>query len=467
MQQDLTQGSITRHLLSMGAFMAVGMVFQTLYFLVDLYFVSRLGSAAIAGVSTAGTVFFLVMGATQLVAVGAMALIAQAIGAKDQTGANLLSNQALSLSLAFGLVTMTVVLLFGGTAVAGVGADAATDAAAQEYLGAFAPGLALMFPSAALGAGLRAAGVVGPPMILQTLGVIVNVILAPILIAGWLTGAPLGVAGAGWASTISAGVVCVGLFLLFPRVQTIMRLGLQQMRPRWESWGRIVAVGLPATAEFLLMFVNMGVVYWVIREVGPQAQAGFGIGSRIMQSIFLPVMAVAFAAGPIAGQNFGARNAVRVRETFKQAALISSALMLSMTAFAHWRGDLMLAPFTEDPAALAVAEDYLRIVSLSFVASGLVFTCSSMFQGLGDTRPSLLASASRLLTFVIPAIWLTGQPFFSLHNVWLISLTSVVAQMGICLLLLRTQFRRKLAGMEGEGGRSGEPSPPARGEWAG
>ena len=116
-------------------------------------------------------------------------------------------------------------------------------------------------------------------------------------------------------------------------------------------------------------------------------------------------------------------------------------------------------------AALAVAEDYLRIVSWSFVASGIVFTCSSMFQGLGDTRPSLLASASRLLTFVLPAIWLTGQPFFSLHNVWLISLISVFAQMGICLLLLRAQFRRKLAGMAGEGVRADAVAlgaPPSR-----
>ncbi len=430
MQQDLTKGSITRHLLSMGAFMAVGMVFQTLYFLVDLYFVSRLGSAAIAGVSAAGTVFFLVMGVTQLIAVGSMALISQAIGAKDGAKANLFSNQALSLSLAFGLVTMCLVVLFGGAAVAGVGADAATDEAGRQYLGAFAPGLALMFPTAALGSGLRAAGVVAPPMILQTLGIVINAVLAPILIAGWLTGIPLGVAGAGWASTISAALVCAGLFVLFPRVQTMMRLGWQFMRPRPEEWTRIVAIGLPATAEFLLMFVNMGVIYWVIREVGPHAQAGFGVGSRIMQSIFLPVMAVAFAAGPIAGQNFGARNAGRVRETFRQAALISSALMLSMTVLANWRGDLMLRPFTDDPQALAVAQDYLRIVSWSFLASGLVFTCSSMFQGLGDTRPSLLASASRLVTFVIPAIWLTGQPFFSLHNVWLISLGSVFAQMG-------------------------------------
>lgn len=444
MQKDLTEGSITGHLLNMATFIGLGLVFQTLYFLVDLYFVSRLGAAAIAGVSTAGSVFFLIMGVSQVIAVGAMSVIAQAIGAKDEAGANLASNQALSLSFVFAGATMALVALFGADAVSMVGADAATDEAGRAYLLAFAPGLALMFPSAAVGAALRAAGVVGAPMVVQTLSVLINAALAPVLIAGWLTGIPLGAAGAGWASTIAAAFGCIGLFALFPRVQKSMNYAWACMRPRLASWGRLVAVGLPAAGEFLLMFVIIGVVYWVIRDVGPHAQAGFGIASRIMQSMFLPVMAVAFAAGPVAGQNFGARNAARVRETFKQAALISTALMLAMTGFAHWRPDLLLRPFTDDAAALAVAEDYLRIGSWNFVASGIVFTCSSMFQGLGDTRPSMLASASRLISFAVPAIWLTGQPFFSLHNVWLLSVASVFLQMVLCLVLLRAEFRSKL-----------------------
>jgi putative MATE family efflux protein len=444
MQQDLTQGSITRHLLSMAAFLFLGLMFQTLYFLIDLYFVSQLGSAAIAGVSSAGSAFFLAMGLTQLIGVGGMSLISRAIGAKENAAANLFANQAVSLSLALGAATFTLIWVFGGGVVTSVGADAATGEAGRQYLGAFALGLALMFPMTAFGAALRAAGVVGPTMIVQTFTVILNAVLAPVLIAGWLTGIPLGVAGAGWASTIAAVVGFVALAFMFGRVQTLMRLGAREMAPRPADWGRIVGVGLPATAEFLLMFVIVGVVYWVIRDFGAHAQAGFGVASRIMQSVFLPVMAVAFAAGPIAGQNYGARKPERVKEVFRTAALISAGLMAAMTAFMHWRPDLLLAPFTRDPAALGVAMDYLRIASWNFVASGIVFTCSSLFQGLGDTRPSLFASASRMLTFAVPVIWLAGQPFLSLRLVWYISVASVFVQMLLCLLLLRRQFHLKL-----------------------
>ena len=91
----------------MAVFIGLGLVFQTLYFLVDLYFVSHLGSWAIAGVSAAGVSSFMVMGASQLVAVGAMALIAQAAGRKDQAEANLISGQAFSLSLVFTAATLS------------------------------------------------------------------------------------------------------------------------------------------------------------------------------------------------------------------------------------------------------------------------------------------------------------------------------------------------------------------------
>ena len=130
--QDLTQGSITRHILSMAVFIGLGLIFQTLYFLVDLYFVSRLGSAAIAGVSAAGVSSFLVMGFTQLVGVGAMALISQAIGRKDEAAANLTSAQALSMSLLFSAVTLVLGYTVALNVVGNVAADAATIAITSD-----------------------------------------------------------------------------------------------------------------------------------------------------------------------------------------------------------------------------------------------------------------------------------------------------------------------------------------------
>ena len=91
----------------------------------------------------------------------------------------------------------------------------------------------------------------------------------------------------------------------------------------------MLVIGIPAGGEFVLLAVYVALIYWIIRPFGAAAQAGFGLGSRLMQSIFLPAMAVAFAAAPIAGQNYGARLAGRVRATFKSAAVGCVGIMKS------------------------------------------------------------------------------------------------------------------------------------------
>jgi putative MATE family efflux protein len=445
--RDLTQGSITTHLLGMAAFIGISLIFQTAYFIVDLYFVSRLGSAAVAGVSASGNVFFLALAASQLISIGVMATVAQAVGKKDEAEANLFSDQAISMSLLFGAVMMVIGYTFGGAGVDALTADAESAAAGRAYLFAFLPQLALMFPVGAMTSALRGVGVTMPTMVLQTATIILNAILAPILIAGWLTGVPLGAAGAGWASTISGFLGTIVLVFMFPRVQSYLRLHLDRLRPNFSAWRRLVFIGLPTSLEFLMMFVIFIVIYFVIRDFGAEAQAGFGIGGRIMQSIFLPAMAVAFAAAPIAGQNFGAKRYDRVRETFSVTAFISCGIMLTLSILCHLSPGLLARPFTNDPAVLAISNDYLQIVSWNFVFSGLVMAAGSLFQGMGDTRPSLFASATRTVTFVVPVLWMSTQPWFTLQHVWLLSVSSVIAQSAIVIWLLFRTFKRKLPAM--------------------
>lgn len=203
-------------------------------------------------------------------------------------------------------------------------------------------------------------------------------------------------------------------------------------------------IGLPAGGEFALMFVYMAVIYWVIRDFGAAAQAGFGVGTRLMQAIFLPAMAIAFATAPIAGQNYGARRPARVRETFRSAAIVSSLLMFTLTLACQWRPGWFVEGFTGDPEVIAVGSRFLQIISWNFVASGLIFTCSGIFQGLGHTWPALASSASRILTFMLPAIWMSTLPGLALDHVWFLSVASAAAQMIVSLVLLRRTMRERL-----------------------
>ena len=408
--KDLTDEHVGKHILQMALPIAAGMFFQTLYFLIDLYFVAHLGDAAIAGVSAAGNMMFIVFALTQVLGVGTVALISHAVGRKDQADATLVFNQSLLLSATCALIT----LLFGYSLAVpymnALGADGPTVRAGVEYVHWFLPSLALQFALVAMGSALRGTGIVQPTMIVQVITVVLNAVLAPVLIAGWGTGHPLGVAGAGLASSLAVAVGVLLLGVYFHRLEHYVGFDASAWRPKLAVWGRLLRIGLPAGGEFALMFLYMAVIYWIIRRFGEDAQAGFGVAMRLNQSMFLPAMAVAFATAPIVGQNFAAGKFARVRQTFGLAAIVGAVIMLILTLFCQWCAEWAVHVFTTEPAAAAVAVQFLHIISLNFVASGLVFTCSAVFQGLGNTMPAVVSSATRLVSFVVPALWLAAQP---------------------------------------------------------
>lgn len=442
--KDLTQGPIAGHLLRMAAFIGFGMLVQTLYYLVDLYFVSAIGKEAVAGVGGAGNAMYIIVGLTQILGIGTVTLISHAVGRDDRRDANLVFNQSLALA-----ATISGVLLIAGYALTGpymrsIGADAGTTAAGTTYLYWFLPGFALQFALVAMSSALRGTGIVQPAMVVQVLTVALNALLAPVLIAGWGTGRPLGVLGAGLASTLSIAAGVAMLAWYFSRLEKYVRFERALAWPHLATWRRMLKIGLPAGGEFSLLFAYVAVIYWVIRGFGAEAQAGFGIGSRVMQSLFMPVMAIAFAASPVAGQNFGARHAARVREAFRVTALLTGAAMLALTLLCQLMSESMVGIFSTDPAVIAIGSHYLRVVSLSFVANGVIFACSSLFQGLGNTLPALASSATRLLTFVLPMIWMSVQPWFAIEHVWYLSVATVALQAAASFWLLRRELNLRL-----------------------
>jgi putative MATE family efflux protein len=443
--KDLTQGSIPRHVVAMAVPMAIGMLVQTLYFLVDLYFVARLGDAAIAGVSLGGTVMYIVLGLTQMLGVGTVALIAQAIGRKDVGDASLIFNQSIVLSIFCALLTVVAGYGLGGMYLRSIGADAATTAAGIEYLHWYLPGLALQFALVSMGSALRGTGIVKPTMVVQMLTLLMNIVLAPVLIAGWGTGHAMGVAGAGLASSLSVAFGVGLMALYFVRMEKVVAFHREQWQPRLSTWKRMLGIGFPAGAEFGLMFVFMGVIYAVIADFGPAAQAGFGIGGRIMQAIFLPAMAIAFSAPAIAGQNFGAGQPARVRETLRVAILMSSVVMFALTLLCQWRPEVFVGAFTTEADVIAVGAQFLAIISWNFVAQGIVFTCSGLFQALGNTWPALASTVIRLVLFSVPVLWLSHQPGFRIEHVWTISVATVALQALMSFALVQREMKRRLA----------------------
>ena len=443
--QDLTTGSVTRHLLKTSSFMLVTMVFQTLYFLVDLYWVGRLGKEAVAAVGVAGNLTFVVLALSQMLGVGTTTVVSHAAGRKDRDRAVLLFNQSQVLSLVCGVIFLLVMMVLRVSYTRVLSADATTAALAADYLLWFIPAMSLQFAMVAMGSALRGTGNFKPGMIVQTTTVVVNMLLAPVLIFGWFTGYPMGVAGAALSTLVAVVVGVLWLSRYFTSSNEFLHYRWADWPPRFETWASMLKIGLPAGVEFALTAVYLFVVYTVCRPFGASAQAAFGIGLRLVQSMFLPVVALAFAAGPVAGQNVGARKATRVRTTFLSAVGMAAGMTTLSAIVGYLEAERFMRIFSHDPEVVRVGVDYLHIAAWSFVASGVVFVTSSMFQALGNAVPPMLTSVSRIALIAAPIIILSRQPGFSLTTIWYISVCGTALQMIANLMLLQREFHKRFA----------------------
>jgi len=380
---DLTKGSIARALLKTTSMMLVGMVFQTLYFLIDLKFVGMLGKTAVAAVSLSGNLMFLVLALTQTLGVGTTALIAHATGRKDRDAARFVFNQSQVLSLVVGVVFFVIMMALRGRFARGQAADPETARLAGEYLTWFIPALAGQFALIATASALRGIGDFKPGMIMQTATVVLNAGLAPVLMFGWVTGHPFGVAGTAIASFVAIMVGVVGLFAYVAmKKEGYLRLVAAEWRPQLATWARMLKIGLPAGAEFFFMGTYM-----------------------LMATI---AMAVLFLICQLVPQG-------------------------------------LVGLFNKDPGVLAVGGEYLKIIAWNFVPSGIVFVSSSMFQALGNTIPSLVSSFIRTTLLVIPVIAMSHAAGFTLRWIWYVGVACTAFHALLNLALLRREYGRKLA----------------------
>src|SRR5712691_2247077 len=277
----------------------------------------------------------IVLALTQMLGVGTTTLISQAAGKKDRPHAVLVFNQSFMMSIPVALALGVCGFALMNPYCNSLSADAITAALAKSYLLWFIPALLLQFPLVALGSALRATGIIKPTVGFQVLSVVLNIVLAPLLIFGIGPWPRLGVTGAALATFISILIADVLMITYFEKKYRYVRFRFPLFRPQIKIWKRLLGIGVPAGTEFLLLFVYIVLVYAIIRGFGPEAQAGFGIGARVMQALFLPVVALSFAVAPVVGQNFGGRRADRVRQSIYSAIGIASLMMVVLTLIAY------------------------------------------------------------------------------------------------------------------------------------
>jgi putative MATE family efflux protein len=441
---DMTRGPIRGHLIRVAAFICVSMLLQILYSLVDLYWVGGLGAEAIAAVSIATNLMFVSLAGTQGLSIATVALVAQAAGRKDLAAVQFSAAQATSLALTAGVLFLIFGLAGMRSYADAVAADAHTAQLTVDYLAWFIPSLGLQFLLAAQAAALRGLGNMKLAFSAQIGSIVLNFVLAPILVLGWPFGVPLGVAGAGLATFVSVLAAVIFQSAVLARNAGPLRFPLAMLRPDFPTWRRLMVIGLPGGAEFVLMAAYLLLVYLITRGFGPEAQAGFGAGIRWLQAFFMPALAIGFAAAAVAGQNYGARELERVRATFREAVLQAGLLMLAGMLLLQLAPAALIGLLTHDARVIEAGAGFLRIISWNLLASAVIFACSGLFQGLGNTMPSLISSGVRVGLIIGLTLWAASRPGFQLHHIWVLSVCTTLVQAGLCLWFLRREFRLRL-----------------------
>jgi putative MATE family efflux protein len=438
---DLTQGSIPRILIRLATPIVVGMVLFTLYFMVDLYFVGRLGPDAVAAVSISGNAFFVILGLAFVLGTGGMALMARAVGKRDMADAGTIFRQTLLMTVLTGVMVSGLGLIIATPYIRFFGGIGPSFTWGVEYFRIFSISFFFILLLQVLMSCFRGMGNTKTPMYINLQSVLLNMILDPILIFGLLGAPKLGVQGAALASLISQ-IYSVALYAYLIFVKNVP----MDIRGEWRLKPAVMksslVIGLPSGVTYFLLAFNMFITYRVLGPYGTAALASVGIGFRILQSIYLPVVALTSAMAAVVAQNMGARRPLRAHQTFWAGWAISLGIMLLGTVLCLAFPAFLVGIFNDDPQVIIYGSEYLTIMGLGTVVVGTIMSVSAVFQGIGKTYPTLLAALLdnglfAAMVFTLPDIFGWG-----INAVWWIKLATGILEMCFCALWLKWELRR-------------------------
>jgi putative MATE family efflux protein len=416
----LSEGSVTRRVLTLAWPSVAEQSLITLIGLVDAYIVGHLGAAAIAGVGLGGQVLNLVAALFGAVGVGATALIARSIGAREPEEANQLMRQALLLAAAIGLTVAVCGVIFAEPIIRLLGAAPEVVITGTSWLRTVAPSFACIGILLVGNAALRGAGDTRAPLGVMLAVNIVNVAVAWTFTHGLFGFPNLGVMGNGLGAALGQTIGAVAVVTLLLRGRGVLKLGGRVPKPDLARLRRILNIGLPAGAEQVLLQIALLNLAFIISQFGTAAYAAHSIGLRISALSFLPGWGFSVAATTLVGQELGARDPARARQSAYAAFGMAFIVMLVMGAVLFFFQAPILMIFTNDAAVLAAGATVMHMSAAQQPLLAASFVFGGALRGAGDTRSTLLITVSSIWGLRLLAAYVLGVVFgLGLLGAWI------------------------------------------------
>ncbi|MEM9604969.1 MAG: MATE family efflux transporter [Pseudomonadota bacterium] len=416
--RPLTEGSVVHHLIRLAIPAAMGMVFNTLYNLTDFWFAGMLSDAALAGVSIAGSVFFLIIGIGAGMQSGTTAMIASEVGAGREGGVRTWLNQALGVGCVVALVSLAVGFWVAEDLIRFLGAEPDVEPSAQTYAYIVLAGNVTFVLAAVATGALVALGDTKSARNALAIGFFANFALNPLLTFGL----GLGVTG------LALSTVLIKLISAVYLVAVLRRRLDYTPRPVFDlaRWRELLYQVLPASFNMLMIILGGFITVSFVGRFGSDHVAGYAVGLRLEQVLLLPALGLNSAVMALVGQNFGAGQVDRVIDTYKKALLIGVAIALVSVPVMVFLSPLLVSVFSSNADVIATGSTYLRIDALAFFSYVVLFVSVASLQAVKQPLFPMVLGIARQL--VLPAsinyvlIVHAGLPMVSLF----ITIVSVV-----------------------------------------
>ncbi len=384
-QQDFTDGSIKRAILLLAVPMVLEMVMESLFAIVDVFWVARLGSNAVATVGLTESMLTLVFSVAMGLSLSTTAMVARRIGERDAEGAAVAAVQSIVMGIFVAMVIGTIGASLAPTLLRLMGGTPAMIATGASYTRIVLGGSAVVLLLFLNNAVFRGAGDAAIAMRVLWMANFFNLILDPCLIFGLGPFPRLGVTGAAVATTTGRGIGVLFQFFLLARGSDRIRIRAGQVRLNFGVMLRLVRVSLTGIVQFLIAHTSWIGLVRIVALFGAAAIASYTIAIRIIIFVILPSWGLSNAAATLVGQNLGAKRPERAEKSVWMAGFYNMVFLGGVGLFMVLFSESVIRLFTRDPAVVPLAAACLRMISYGniFYAYGMVMV--QAFNGAGDT----------------------------------------------------------------------------------
>lgn len=409
--KELLEGSTRMNLLKMSIPTMMGFLLQSVYDIVDMIWVGRISSEAVAGVTIFSTIFWMVDVLNEIIGSSSISLISQSYGFGDEKKTRITVEQTITFKALVAIVAALIMIFLLKPLLLFFTKDTVVlkSALSYGYIRIFF--LPIMFSSYTVNTALRCLGDAKTPMYIMLISSIINVVLDPIFMFAKIPGTNIpglnmGVFGAALATVISVTVAFLLGFYLLMSGKVKLKLSLKGLfKLNWKIDKKLLTIGLPSGVEVLTRNLSGIITLKFVSFYGTATLAAMGIGNKLFGFAFMPLVGFSMGSSAIVGQCLGANDVDRAKQTAKDATFINVGFMVILSIVSIIFPQNIMGIFIKDASVINAGTSMIRIITPALIGAGVAMGLGSVFSGSGHNTPFLLSSLLSRWAVQIPLLF--------------------------------------------------------------